>query len=70
MKIEGKRALWREYQKAIADDHYFYVRSCVRQTFFPGAEKAFIEIMKNRLGKDLYEEPIHTTCTGSHIIPI
>lgn len=74
MKIEGKRALWKEYQKAIADDHYFYVRSCVRQTFFPGAEKAFIEIMKNRLGKDLYEEPIHTTCTGiayhSDIVPL
>lgn len=74
MKIEGKRALWKDYQKAIAEDHYFYVRSCVRQTFFPGAEKAFIDIVRNYLGKDLYEEPIHTTCTGiayhSDIVPL
>jgi len=73
MKIEGKRALWREYQKEIAEDHFFYVRSCVRQTFFPGAEIAFLNIMRNLLGKDTKEEACHTTCTGiayhSDVVP-
>jgi heterodisulfide reductase subunit B len=73
MKIEGKRNLWKDYQKEIADDDYFYVRSCVRQSFFPGAEIAFMNIMKNNLSKHVFEEPAHTTCTGiafhSDIIP-
>ena len=73
MKIEGKRNLWKDYQKEIADDNYFYVRSCVRQSFFPGAEIAFMNIMKNNLAKHVFEEPIHTTCTGiafhSDIVP-
>jgi heterodisulfide reductase subunit B len=64
MKIEGKRALWREYQKEIPDDRYFYVRSCVRQNFFPGAEIAYMNILRNDLGRDIFEEPSHTTCTG------
>jgi heterodisulfide reductase subunit B len=64
MKIEGKRSLWKDYQKEIADDRYFYVRSCVRQNFFPGSETVFIDIMKNKLGKDVYEHACHTTCTG------
>ena len=63
MKIEGKRRLWQDYQKEIADDNYFYVRSCVRQNFFPGAEKTFIRYMQE-LGKNVYENPSHTTCTG------
>ena len=73
MKIEGKKALWKDYQKEIADDKYFYVRSCIRQTFFPGSEVAFLNIMRNDLGKDVFEHPCHTTCTGigyhSDIIP-
>ncbi len=73
MKIEGKRKLWMEYQKEIADDNYFYVRSCVRQSFFPGAEIAFMNIMKNDLSKHVFEEPSHTSCTGiafhSDIVP-
>jgi heterodisulfide reductase subunit B len=73
MRIEGKRALWKDYQKEIADDNYFYVRSCVRQSFFPGAEIAFMNIMKNDLNKHVFEEPAHTTCTGiayhSDIVP-
>jgi heterodisulfide reductase subunit B len=64
MKLEGKRALWKEYQKEIADDHYFYVRSCVRQNFFPGSEVAYLNIMRSDLGKDVLEEAAHTTCTG------
>lgn len=74
MKIEGKVALWKDYQKEIADDHFFYVRSCIRQTFFPGSETAFLKIMREILNKDVYEHPCHTTCTGigyhSDIVPV
>ena len=55
MNIEGKRLIWQEYQKEIADDKYFYVRSCVRQTFFPGSEVTFLRILRDELGKDVYE---------------
>lgn len=41
MNIEGKKVIWKDYQKEIADDNYFYVRSCVRQSFFPGSETTF-----------------------------
>jgi heterodisulfide reductase subunit B len=64
MQLEGKKRLWAEYQKNVPDDHFFYVRSCIRQTFFPGSEQAFLKIMRNDLGKDIYEDPRHTTCTG------
>ena len=64
MKVEGKKLIWKDYQKEIADDRYFYVRSCVRQTFFPGSEPTFLRIMREELGKDVYENPCHTTCTG------
>jgi len=56
--------VWREYQKEIAEDHYYYVRSCIRQNFFPGAEDVFIKIVREYLGKDLYHDAEHTTCTG------
>jgi heterodisulfide reductase subunit B len=52
------------YSKETAGDHYYYLRSCIRQVFFPGAEKIFIDIVRNKLGKDLYDDPHHTTCTG------
>lgn len=64
MKVEGKKKLWQEYQKEIANDKYFYVRSCIRQNFFPGSEVAFLRIMKEVLGKEVYEHPCHTTCSG------
>ncbi len=64
MKIEGKKAIWSEYQKEIADDKFFYVRSCIRQNFFPGSEIAFLKIMRDVLNKDVYEHPCHTTCSG------
>src|SRR5271157_5973876 len=74
MKAEGKQAIWKEYQKEIADDKYFYVRSCVRQNFFPGSETTFLRIMRDELGKDVYEHPCHTTCMGigyhGDIVPI
>ena len=70
---EGKRRIWAEYQKEVPDDRFFYVRSCIRQTFFPGSEKAFVQILKDELGRDLFENPYHTTCTGigyhSDIVP-
>src|SRR5512138_2420076 len=71
---EGKELVWKNYQKEIADDRYFYVRSCVRQNFFPGSETTFIRILKEELNKDIYENPHHTTCTGigyhGDIVPI
>ena len=74
MTSEGKKKIWEEYQKEIADDHYFYVRSCIRQTFFPGAETAFLNILRNELHKDVYDDARHTTCTGigyhSDIVPL
>ena len=39
---------WNEYQKTIADDHYFYERSCIRQTFFPGSETAFLRMLREK----------------------
>jgi heterodisulfide reductase subunit B len=73
MNIDGKKRIWSEYQKEIADDHFFYVRSCIRQSFFPGSEQFFLNLMRNMLGKDVYENPGHTTCTGigyhSDIVP-
>jgi len=72
MKIEGKRRIWDDYQKEIAGDNYFYVRSCVRQNFFTGAEKTFLRYM-SELGKNVFENPSHTTCSGigyhSDIVP-
>ena len=59
-----ERVDWKDYQKEVADDRYYYVRSCIRQNFFPGAEAAFLNIMRNDLGRDVHENPNHTTCTG------
>jgi heterodisulfide reductase subunit B len=74
MILEGKKRIWKEYQKEIADDRYFYARSCIRQNFFPGAEKTFLRIMKDELGKQVFDDPKHTTCTGigyhTDIIPL
>ena len=69
-----KRASWQEYQKDIADDKYYYARSCIRQNFFPGSERAFLNILANDLGKDIYDDPLHTSCTGigyhSDVVPL
>lgn len=64
MLEEGKRKIWRDYQKEIPDDHWYYVRSCIRQNFFPGSEKFFTRLTKDILEKDVYETPFHTTCGG------
>lgn len=65
---------WADYQKDIADDKFYYARSCIRQNFFPGSESTFLKIMRQELGKDFHEDPRHTTCTGigyhSDIVPM
>ncbi|MDP4205644.1 MAG: heterodisulfide reductase-related iron-sulfur binding cluster [Bacteroidota bacterium] len=65
---------WKEYQKEIADDHFYYARSCIRQNFFPGSETAYLNILRNDLSLDVYDDPKHTTCTGigyhTDIVPL
>jgi heterodisulfide reductase subunit B len=67
------KVLWGDYQKEIADNDYYYARSCIRQNFFPGSEKTFLKILREELGKNIYDDPNHTTCTGigyhSDIVP-
>ncbi len=65
---------WSEYQKDIADDSYFYARSCIRQNFFPGSEKTFLRILRDELGREVNDSAHHTSCTGigyhSDIVPL
>ena len=65
---------WREYQKEIPTDHFFFVRSCIRQTFSPGAEAALLNTLKGKLHLDIYEDARHTCCTGigyhTDVIPL
>lgn len=74
MKSEILQNSWHSYQERIPDNHFYYVRSCIRQTFFPGSEAALLDILGNLLGKDVYDDPRHTSCTGigyhSDIIPL
>jgi len=71
---DGKRKVWHDYQKEIASDNYYYARSCIRQNFFPGSEETFLKIVGTVLGKDVYDDPHQTTCTGiayhSDIVPM
>ncbi len=65
---------WTLYEKEIAADNYFYVRSCIRQTFFPGAENVFLKILRERLHLNVVEDARHTSCTGigyhTDIVPL
>ena len=67
------KRFWNEYQKEIADDHFFYERSCIRQTFFAGSEATFLRILREELGKDICDNPHQHTCTGigyhSDVVP-
>jgi heterodisulfide reductase subunit B len=63
MEIKSK-IKWSEYNKEIAEDNFFFLRSCIRQNFNPGAENAFLSILKNNLKKDIFDDARHTTCTG------
>jgi heterodisulfide reductase subunit B len=69
----SKNIIWANYQKVIAGDRYYFARSCIRQNFFPAAEDVFLKIIRNELGKDIYDDARQTTCTGiayhSGIIP-
>ncbi len=68
-----KQKIWNNYQKEIADNHYYFARSCIRQNFFPASEDTFLKIMREVLGKEIFDDPHQTTCTGiayhSGIIP-
>lgn len=64
MLIEGKRYIWKDYQKEIADDGYYYARSCIRQNFWPGSEVTFLKILQEELKKDIFDDAEQTTCTG------
>ena len=56
MIYQGKQRIWSEYQKEIPTDHWFYVRSCIRQSFFPASEKTFLEILRDRSAR-MYMKP-------------
>ncbi len=73
MNIEEKKQIWSSYQKEIADNDYYYARSCIRQNFFPASEVTFLRILREELGKNIFDDPNHTTCSGigyhSDIVP-
>ena len=74
MKVEGKQRIWRDYQKEIADDHFFYVRSCVRQNFFPGSEKDISYGSYNLNFKRIFMKilpilPVQGSATTRDIVP-
>ncbi|MCF0166931.1 MAG: heterodisulfide reductase subunit B [Bacteroidales bacterium] len=64
MKFSGIQKIWSEWEKEIPDDHWFYVRSCIRQNFFPASERRYLDIVRGNLGRDIFEHPEHTTCGG------
>lgn len=59
-----KNEIWAAYQKEIADNNYYFARSCIRQNFFPAAENLYLGILRNVLEKDIYDDARQTTCTG------
>jgi len=59
-----KNEIWAAYQKEIADDNYYFARSCIRQNIFPAAENLFLNIVSDVLGKNIYDDARQTTCTG------
>lgn len=62
--MSRKSNRWESYQKDIANDNYYFARSCIRQNFFPAAENLYLTILCDTLGKDVYDDPLQTTCTG------
>ncbi|PKP00108.1 MAG: heterodisulfide reductase subunit B [Bacteroidetes bacterium HGW-Bacteroidetes-8] len=62
--VPVKNLEWQKYQKEIANDHYYLARSCIRQNVFPAAEDIFMKILREELGKDIFDDPAQTTCTG------
>ncbi len=68
------KTYWKTYQSAVADNHYYYERSCIRQSFFPGSENIFLKITRELLNKDIIDDKHLHTCTGigyySGVVPI
>ena len=64
MKFSVNNIIWRDYQKLIANNNFYYARSCIRQNFFPGSEETFLKIVREVLGKDIFDDPHQTTCSG------
>lgn len=73
MKDLAKNKIWKDYQKEVPDDKYYYLRSCIRQNFFPASEMTFMKILGEEFNRDIFDDPRHTTCTGiayhSDLIP-
>lgn len=69
-----KKQYWTEYESKVADDHYYYERSCIRQSFFTGSEEVFINIVRDLLGKDIADDMNLHTCSGigyySGVVPL
>jgi heterodisulfide reductase subunit B len=69
-----KNENWTAYQKEIAEDRYYFARSCIRQNIFPAAENLYLDILKNVLGRDVFDDVKQTSCTGiayhSGLIPM
>jgi hypothetical protein len=42
MAKSRKNEIWEAYQKEIADNHYYFARSCIRQNFFQAAEGLYL----------------------------
>ncbi len=59
-----ERKFWKNYQKDIPDNNYYYERSCIRQSFFPGSETTFLRIVGDVLGKQIEDDQNLHTCTG------
>jgi heterodisulfide reductase subunit B len=59
-----KNKNWQTYQKEIANDNYYFARSCIRQNVFPAAEDVFLKIMRDELGKNIFDDVRQTTCSG------
>jgi heterodisulfide reductase subunit B len=64
METKSHNKAWESYQKDIAVDNFYFARSCIRQNIFPAAEDLFIKIIRDLLGKDVYDDALQTTCTG------
>ena len=56
MQSTNRDSAWESYQKHIAEDKYYFARSCIRQNFFPAAEGLFLDIMRNNLENDIYDD--------------
>jgi heterodisulfide reductase subunit B len=64
VKPYSAKVNWCDFNKEIATDNYYYLRSCIRQNFFPGSETTFLDILRNKLGRNIVDDPMHTTCAG------